>query len=737
MVSTTWREILGPRPSAAGNRVRVEEIAATLLEQGTGTAPHVIAELLRLLGGDEEALSAVASALSPSQRRGHRMLPHLLPVVGPIETAFAGMSWTDDERAIVLLAALCTDARVEVLLEAAQQTPEMLTASALAPHLTLSHGRFEFTDPRLPIWSRATATTAEHRRAHQQLVRVHLRHGDRVRADWHHARGALRIAPEVVPRLVRVAREINEAGFPHPAFLLAVEAAEHASGAALDEARLVAGAAAMSAGCVEDAADWLSRVFPDGAEEHRAQALASLLVAEAQLRGVVPVLDPAEHRPRSDDVSRWRAWGRTAALAALMCAERGEISAMRAWLSEARDADARSAAGGAIRIPTVALCWLLSGEVERSEGGLPGRISGGLVESLRAALDGDIDRGLQILADSDLELSTEIDALIAGFEHSPVVDAYGAVMEVLLHVWRGDFRTAHDRLLAASVDLPVVIPFAGLGVVLARRIEISRYGAQGPLSRALTQALPTAQRIDRLADRALESHLAGAVEDAATSARLWQERGAPGPPLGIPELDEVGPVMTERRVEAPELERARVLRRRIRLLPEASWQREYPEIADAARALTSAFDRGRVEAMLGTGCAIRGDRAAGRRHLRAARSLFADAGADAWHDLIDRRLARIDEQMSDAGRITTMPIAIISDADPLAACRIAWEVLLTERELEVAMRVVDGAANREIAVALDVSVRTVEVHVGRVLNKLGVRSRVELTVLAHRTSRHM
>ncbi|MBQ3359962.1 MAG: DNA-binding response regulator, partial [Microbacterium sp.] len=33
-----------------------------------------------------------------------------------------------------------------------------------------------------------------------------------------------------------------------------------------------------------------------------------------------------------------------------------------------------------------------------------------------------------------------------------------------------------------------------------------------------------------------------------------------------------------------------------------------------------------------------------------------------------------------------------------------------------------------------VSVRTVEVHIGRAFAKLGVRSRVELTVLAHRTN---
>jgi DNA-binding NarL/FixJ family response regulator len=62
----------------------------------------------------------------------------------------------------------------------------------------------------------------------------------------------------------------------------------------------------------------------------------------------------------------------------------------------------------------------------------------------------------------------------------------------------------------------------------------------------------------------------------------------------------------------------------------------------------------------------------------------------------------------------------------------AWREVLTERELEVTLLVIEGASNREIAAQLYVSVRTVEVHVGRILAKLDVRSRVELTVLAHR-----
>ncbi len=55
---------------------------------------------------------------------------------------------------------------------------------------------------------------------------------------------------------------------------------------------------------------------------------------------------------------------------------------------------------------------------------------------------------------------------------------------------------------------------------------------------------------------------------------------------------------------------------------------------------------------------------------------------------------------------------------------------LTERELEVVRLVTQGFSNKEIGEALKVKERTVEFHVGNVLRKLGVASRVEAAVWA-------
>jgi two-component system response regulator FixJ len=84
-------------------------------------------------------------------------------------------------------------------------------------------------------------------------------------------------------------------------------------------------------------------------------------------------------------------------------------------------------------------------------------------------------------------------------------------------------------------------------------------------------------------------------------------------------------------------------------------------------------------------------------------------------DLVQHALRR-DSQVGDVG------------VDPsVAASR--WNSL-TAREKEIFQRIVSGDANKAIAYALDISVRTVESHRSRIMEKMAARSLVDLVLLS-------
>lgn len=231
----------------------------------------------------------------------------------------------------------------------------------------------------------------------------------------------------------------------------------------------------------------------------------------------------------------------------------------------------------------------------------------------------------------------------------------------------------------------------------------------------------------------------------------------------------------------PDARLASELRHRMRCVDRAGFEADHTAVVELARSIVSPYERARTELMLARTCAAFGASDLAERHLVAAEHLFGDCGAIGWLQAVAA------EREAQGGRTPDGPDAdtlesprIGSDAvehwesgapDPgrssspiagahaqgaprspsvpspraappapapapqtwdLEDCRSAWAQVLTERELEVAMLVVEGISNRDAAARLFVSVRTVEVHVGRVFSKLAVHSRVELAVLAHR-----
>jgi DNA-binding CsgD family transcriptional regulator len=124
---------------------------------------------------------------------------------------------------------------------------------------------------------------------------------------------------------------------------------------------------------------------------------------------------------------------------------------------------------------------------------------------------------------------------------------------------------------------------------------------------------------------------------------------------------------------------------------------------------------GMVRLELAEVLAAAGDNPAAIVEARAAHATFQRLGATTARD----RASALLRSLGDTGRSRPQQAADLDAA-------------LTRREREVLDLVRDGLTNAEIAERLYISPKTAEHHVGRILTKLGVRSRAEAAALAVR-----
>ncbi len=73
---------------------------------------------------------------------------------------------------------------------------------------------------------------------------------------------------------------------------------------------------------------------------------------------------------------------------------------------------------------------------------------------------------------------------------------------------------------------------------------------------------------------------------------------------------------------------------------------------------------------------------------------------------------------------TTRRLATLGQVAPAGD----WSAPLSEREIQVARLVAEGAANKEIAARLAITERTVKAHLTAIFEKLGVRDRLQLSL---------
>ncbi len=85
----------------------------------------------------------------------------------------------------------------------------------------------------------------------------------------------------------------------------------------------------------------------------------------------------------------------------------------------------------------------------------------------------------------------------------------------------------------------------------------------------------------------------------------------------------------------------------------------------------------------------------------------------------------VTRRLIDTSARSAPPPPVSSAAGPLGR--------LTQREREVLLKIASGPTNAEIAAELGVTMGTVQSHVNALLSKLGLRDRVQATILAYDT----
>ncbi|ALO98471.1 Putative transcriptional activator [Streptomyces hygroscopicus subsp. limoneus] len=190
---------------------------------------------------------------------------------------------------------------------------------------------------------------------------------------------------------------------------------------------------------------------------------------------------------------------------------------------------------------------------------------------------------------------------------------------------------------------------------------------------------------------------------------------------------------------------AQLLRCRALLAPPEPADALYREALRRHGEAAGDFERARTELLYGKWLRRRRRLREARGQLRAALLGFERCGARPWAQQAAAEL----RANGVAGTARTAGAAAMAGAG--AAVRgggasASGELLpdgldrLTPQQLRIARRVAQGLTNREVALSLSVSTRTVDYHLRNVFAALGVRSRVELARLveqAEKTGAHL
>lgn len=694
------------------------------------TDPVVAAWLIREASGNPRLLCALVAALTPDQLAGRTPLPDPLPGGEDLLDAYAARieALPADARTLLLLAAAAGEHEPDgagadlALLLRAGGDPAGLAPAEAAGAVVGAGGRLHFTHPLLRRALLRRTPLARRRATHARLAEACRDRLSRLvqlacAAGDHDARlaGAL-AAAATAPRphaersaaLARAAALTADTTLRTDRLADAAEASRLAGDPVRARALLARTAAVPAHGGVHRVRGLLSLADGPAADAREALLTAAVLLPP----------EPARHALIAAAEAAW-AMGDAAAYREAMarlpaCADDPSLEAYRAGM-----------------------CAVLAGRTAEGHALLRRCLDDVATASDPAGL---LRAGAAALVIGEVET-----ACAAGARALAAVRAYGP--EVLLpraleHLAYGELRAGrHTRARAHALEglgaahrtgQPNVAVCLHAVLALAASVEgdaracaaHAAAAADGAGPHGLTQAATLAVWAVARADLA-----AGRPGDAA--ARL-APLVAPGPRGGHFAVRKLAvPCFVEAAVQAGRTAEARAATAEFTRWARATADRQAPAQLARCRALLAPpqhtdaayenalahhdrspgeFERARTQLLYGQWLRRRRRTREARGPLRDALVGFERCGARAWAE-------------RSRGELRAAGEAVAGDPGPgpLAA--------LTPQQQRIARQVARGATNREVAVHLSVSPRTVDHHLRNVFAALGVRSRVELSRL--------
>jgi DNA-binding CsgD family transcriptional regulator len=716
-----------------------QEVSSTALEW-----------LVRNANGNPLALMELPGTLTAPQLTGHAPLASTLPAPTSIEHVYMERVTTLPEETRRLLVLVATDdsgerATVEWAAGELGLTIEHLVPAERAGLLRVDADRIEFRHPLVRSAIYRSSPFVEREGAHRNLALASAAQGNPDRAAWHRAAATVGVDEDVARELESTAERARlRSG--HAAAAAALERAADLTADSLAKARrLVAGAgAAWQAGQPERATALLDRVAPDVTEPRLRAEISNLRGVIGWRCGDVPhacttLMTGAQQIASLDSTKALQ----MLCDAALACWDGGdfdklaEVGRVAAALPPGSDPDHGL------------LADVLIGAVALSQGRVDTDLDRTVAAVNRAA--GMDDSRMLIWAAIAAEmaglptLESQLLARVATLARaSGAVDRLVVTLESMTvqGFLAGDFALATEATegirFARDAGLPNAASLfeaglAWLAAVRGRAEECRRHAATATdLARTHRHGIANA-----IAEWALAMLDLGTGRPDAAMSRLIALSVAP---VGISHpfyLVTSAPDLVEACVRNGNYEEARNAARRIETFASSDgplWARAFAARCRALLAEGSAaeahykealllhadagndFERARSALLYGEFLRRERRRADAREHLQAALNLFESLHAEPW-------TARAQSELRATG-------ATARKRDPSTFAE------LTPQELQIALLVAEGHANKAIAAQLFLSPRTVEYHLAKVFAKLSISSRAELMLHPVAAARH-